>query len=249
MERNEYFYLKILFRAVLLAVAHQSSPASACDAASFPVVIDIGHSPSQPGAISATGRPEFEFNRDLATTIEKQLLVGGYPVTVLQSESGGLISRAARANAIHPRLFLSIHHDSVQPQYLQFWTANGRIERYSDRFQGWSLFVSRDNVQFDRSLSFATALANALRTRGLPFSRHHAEPISHENKTLLDPDRGIYAYDGLVILRRVRAPAALIEAGVIVNRDEERRAATPERRALIAESVAQAVLQFCDFPP
>jgi N-acetylmuramoyl-L-alanine amidase len=132
---------------------------------------------------------------------------------------------------------------------LQFWTVNGRIEHYSDRFHGWSLFVSRDNIQFDRSLSFATMLADALRTRGLPFSPHHAEPIPHEHKTLLDPERGVYAYDGLVVLRQAQAPAILIEAGVIVNRDEERRAATPERRELIAESVAQALLQFCDFRP
>ena len=239
--------MKTLFHAVLLVAAHQCVPADACEAAKFPVVIDIGHSPSRPGAISATGRPEFEFNRDLATTIETELLAGGYPATLLQTDSGGLISRVARANAINPRLFLSIHHDSVQPQYLQFWTTNGRIEKYSDRFHGWSLFVSRDNVQFDGSLSFAKALADALRTRGLSFSLHHAEPIPHEDMTLLDPDRGIYAHDRLVVLRRAQAPAVLIEAGVIVNRDEERRAASPERRALIAESVAQAVQQFCDF--
>jgi N-acetylmuramoyl-L-alanine amidase len=241
--------LKTIFQAILLAVVRQSSPASACDAVTFPVVIDIGHSPSRPGAISATGRTEFEFNRDLAAAIEKQLLAGGYPVTVLHTESGGLISRAARANRIHPRLVLSIHHDSVQPKYMEFWTVNGRIEHYSDRFHGWSLFVSRDNIQFDRSLSFATMLADALRTRGLPFSPHHAEPIPHEHKTLLDPERGVFAYDGLVVLRQAQAPAILIEAGVIVNRDEERRAATPERRELIAESVAQALLQFCDFRP
>ena len=112
---------------------------------------------------------------------------------------------------------------------------NGRKQFFSDRFSGWSLFVSRDNVSFDRALVFASGLADSLLKKGLPFSLHHAEPIPHENRPILDHSRGIYAFDQLVVLRAAEAPAVLLEAGVIVNREEEWRAASPERRVLIAD--------------
>ena len=41
-------------------------------------------------------------------------------------------------------------------------------------------------------------------------------------------------------------PAVLLEAGSIVNRDEELELDKPERRALIADAVADAVESFCD---
>jgi hypothetical protein len=40
-------------------------------------------------------------------------------------------------------------------------------------------------------------------------------------------------------------PAVLLEAGSIINRDEELEMATPERQALIGEAVTDAVAQFC----
>jgi hypothetical protein len=40
-------------------------------------------------------------------------------------------------------------------------------------------------------------------------------------------------------------PALLLEAGSIVNRQEELELATPERRTLTSEAVAAAVEDFC----
>ena len=45
--------------------------------------------------------------------------------------------------------------------------------------------------------------------------------------------------------RNAVAPAVLLEAGSIVNRDEELAMASPERQALISASVAQAVEIYC----
>jgi N-acetylmuramoyl-L-alanine amidase len=239
-----------LKRAFLLAAfCAAAAPALAnelvCEPAGFPIVIDRGHSPERPGATSATGQPEFEFNLSLAEVISGHLRAAGFPTDVPPPESGPIRLRAAQANRLRPRLFLSIHHDSVQPVYLQSWSVNGRKQFFSDRFSGWSLFVSRDNVSFDRALVFASGLPDSLLKKGLPFSLHHAEPIPHENRPLLDHSRGIYAFDQLVVLRAAEAPAVLLEAGVIVNREEERRAASPERRVLIADSVVEAARQFC----
>ena len=60
-----------------------------------------------------------------------------------------------------------------------------------------------------------------------------------------DADAGVYRFDQLVVLRMTRMPAVLLEAGSIIHRDEELKLLAPERRALIMESVVDAVTSFC----
>ena len=48
------------------------------------------------------------------------------------------------------------------------------------------------------------------------------------------------------MLRKTRMPAVLLEAGSIINRDEELKMGSPERRDIISSGVAAAVKKFCD---
>jgi len=156
-----------------------------------------------------------------------------------------LLSRTARANSLAANLFLSVHHDSAQRQYFLPWSYEGRGRFYSDRFKGWSLFVSYGNPYPRESVRFATLLADRLLARGLPFTTHHSEPIAGESKSFIDAARGIYRYDGLEVLRTAQAPAVLMESGVIINREEEAALSSPARQNSIAEAVAEAVDGFC----
>ena len=61
-----------------------------------------------------------------------------------------------------------------------------------------------------------------------------------------DAHTGVYWYDQLVVLREARMPAALLEAGSIINRNEELQMNSPERRDLISTSIAAAVESFCE---
>ena len=63
---------------------------------------------------------------------------------------------------------------------------------------------------------------------------------------LLNKETGVYSYDELVVLRSTRMPAVLLEAGSIINRDEELKMDSPERRDIISSAVAAAVKEFCD---
>jgi hypothetical protein len=47
------------------------------------------------------------------------------------------------------------------------------------------------------------------------------------------------------VLQRTHMPAALLEAGSIINRQEELVLATPERRAVTSAAIAAAVEDFC----
>ena len=63
---------------------------------------------------------------------------------------------------------------------------------------------------------------------------------------LLDKETGVYSYDKLIVLKTTRMPAVLLEAGSIINRDEELKMDSPERRDIISSGVTTAVKEFCD---
>ena len=112
-----------------------------CIKSGFVVAIDVGHTREKGGAISATGVPEYVFNRILADSLLQELKRDGYTKSFLIGDNS-LKGRAAVANQRNANLLLSIHHDSVQPQYLSKWILGGRARLYSDKYRGYSIFYS-----------------------------------------------------------------------------------------------------------
>jgi N-acetylmuramoyl-L-alanine amidase len=225
-------------------------PKPKCDRDGFRVIVDVGHTRESQGAISARGVPEYEFNLALAREIEAQLTKGGFAKTVLLVSSGpgrdSLIRRVVRANALGGDLFLSVHHDSVPETFKEPWELDDQKNWYSDRFRGHSLFVSYENGMRDRSIAFARQLGNQLKTRGLEYTPHYTKAfMGRWRRDLVDVNAGVYRYDQLMVLRSTRMPAVLLEGGSIVNREEELVMGSPERRALIAAAVVDAVEGFC----
>jgi N-acetylmuramoyl-L-alanine amidase len=221
-----------------------------CDRAAFRLVLDVGHTAQVPGAKSARGLHEFDFNLRLAKLIEKQLVDAGFAKTVLLVTDGpalqSLARRVARANAARADLLLSIHHDSVPDRLLEKWDYNGEPHTFSDRFHGHSLFVSYDNQDRRGSLLFGRLLGLALKSRGLQYTPHYTEKImGGRRRQLIDAEAGVYRFDQLVVLKYPHMPAVLLEAGSIINRDEELLMGTPERQDITAAAVLEAVEKFC----
>jgi len=232
----------------LLAIA-VTAPAKAASTCGDPprVTLDIGHSPGRPGAISARGKPEYAFNRRFVGELKAKLAADGFAVGVL-NQAGADISlgeRGRRVHALDRGVFLSIHHDSVQPRYLSTWTVDGRTHSYSDVFSGFSVFVSSRGQEYERSTGLARGIGEAMRRAGFRPSLHHGEAIKGENRPILDAANGLYRFDGLAVLRNAVVPAALLEVGIIVNRDEEASLERPEVRARAVGAVAAALGAFC----
>jgi N-acetylmuramoyl-L-alanine amidase len=228
----------------------KKSPESACDRAAFRAVVDVGHTAKAPGAISARGVGEYDFNLRLAALIERDLRRAGFGKTVLLVTDGpakkSLHERVARANAASADLFLSIHHDSVPDSFLQAWEYQGEEHYFSDRFKGHSIFFSIDNADPDGSLLFGRLLGEQLKARGLQYTPHYVEKfMGHRQRLLIDAKVGVYRYDQLIVLKSTRMPAVLLEAGSIINRDEELAVSSPERQSLIGAAVTDAVEGFC----
>jgi N-acetylmuramoyl-L-alanine amidase len=227
------------------------SAAAKCDRSQFRVVVDVGHTAEAHGATSARNAREYDFNFELAWEIQHGLIEDGFAKAVLLVTDGGarpsLFKRVAAANRQSASLFLSIHHDSVPDGFLEKWEFEDKPSHFSDRFPGHSLFVSVQNPNYKASLQFGSLLGNQLKERGLQYARHYTQAfMGHRRRILVDADAGVYRYDQLVVLRATQMPAVLLEAGSIINRDEEVQLSLPERRDAIGAAVVAAAEMFCD---
>ena len=231
------------------ATANQAASEN-CTRATFRVVVDVGHTLDVPGAMSARGVPEYTFNLQLARDVKQALVDAGFEQAVLlitgTAPWRGLFERAERANAMHADLFIAIHHDSVPDNLKQIWEYAGQKNEFNDDYPGYALFISNDNADRAGSLLFGHMLGHELERRGLHYTPHYTLALmGHRRRVLVDAEAGVYRYDQLIVLRTTRMPAVLLEAGSIVNRQEELELATPARRSLTSAAVAAAVADFC----
>lgn len=234
------------------AKAKPKAPApEKCEPRKFRIVVDVGHTPDSYGALSARNDPEFGFNFVLAKLITAKLKSEGFAATRLLVTDGkarpSLFKRVNAANDGRADLLLSIHHDSVPDKLLETWEFEGAKSYFSDRFSGYSLFVSQQNPHFATSLLLARMIGKQLKEQGLHYASQYTLPaMGRYRRQLLDKTVGVYRYDGLVVLSRTRGAAVLLEAGSIINRDEEMEMNSPERQELIAAAVAAGVGEFCE---
>jgi N-acetylmuramoyl-L-alanine amidase len=180
------------------------------------VALDVGHTLAEPGAISARGRSEFAFNRDFAVGLAPALRARGFDVQEVNF-SGTIASLAARPEeARGSDFFVSIHHDSISPEYLELWDWDGYEASHTTVKRGFGIFVSRRNPALATSLRCASMAGAAMRRAGFvptPWHGRKHQPADAEN--------GVWYYDNLVVLHKATFPALLFEAGVIKHREEE----------------------------
>ena len=132
-------------------------------------------------------------------------------------------------------------------KFLENWEFEGKKSHFSDRFNGYSVFVSHDNPDFRTSLAFAELIGKEMKAEGLQYAQQYSQAImGRYQHPLLNKETGVYSYDELIVLRKTRMPAVLLEGGSIINRDEELKMESPERRNIISSAVTAAVKEFCD---
>ncbi|TXI83162.1 MAG: N-acetylmuramoyl-L-alanine amidase [Cupriavidus sp.] len=196
------------------------------------VAIDVGHSLKRPGVIAASGAGEFELNRMLAKAVVERLRARNVATLVIGDDGKADVLTQRTAAARNASLFVSLHHDSVQPQFLD----------QVAQFSGFAVLVSRKNVAPDMSLACAQQVAQSMIAVGRRPSRYHAAQIQGENRPFADEQRGVHWFDDLVVLRTAIQPALLIESAVVVNAADERRVTSPEGRAKLADGIAGGIV-------
>ena len=193
------------------------------------MAVDVGHYAAEPGVISAAGIPEFQYNLALAQEVKSELGKRKLATRLIGERGDYAILHHRTRDAQGADLFVSIHHDSVKESLLP----------RADDFSGFSLFVSRLNSKPELSLACASAIGAQLKAAGFVPSRYHADPATGAPRPFADEANGVHYYDNLAVARTATMPSVLVEAGVIVNREEERRMRDPQVRGRIAGAVAE----------
>ena len=195
------------------------------------MAVDVGHYHAEPGVISASGIPEFEFNLKLALETKQFLEREKIAVRLIGEKGKHVFLNHRTRDAAGADLFVSIHHDSMRESLLP----------RRDEFAGFSLFVSRRNPQAARSLACASAIGAEMRAAGFTPSRYHADPVLGENRPFADEANGVHYYDNLAVGKTAAMPSVLVEAGVIANRQDEAKMRDPATRGRVARAIAAGV--------
>lgn len=242
--QNSSFALSLCLLPLLAlsTVPAQAEPANPPNLSGLHIALDVGHNKTAGGALSARGKFEFEFNQATARTIASVLRSAGAKVTIINEtgEITGLTVRPQRAASLGADAFLSIHHDSVNDKYLKTWQHQGKEQSYCDQFSGYSVFCSKENWKAAQSQILARQIGKAMLAAGFKPATHHHEPIPGENRPFLDASTGVYEYTKLIVAKAGKLPSALLECGVIVNRDEELEAQSADYQRRIGVAVAKA---------
>ncbi len=210
------------------------------------IALDIGHTKKSPGAYSARGRGEFFFNQDIVEKLAPVLRRLGAKAHIINPDGApiSLMARVTKARDSKADLFVSIHHDSVNQMYKRRWVVGGKMNEYSDRFSGFSVFFSAKNPKPGLSEKLAESIGESMLQEGFKPTMHHAEKIKGENRPIIRKDIGLYEYTDLIVLKMARIPAALVECGVIVHRKEEawlRERATQNK---ITNAIADGIVRY-----
>ncbi len=166
-----------------------------------------------------------------------------------------LYSRIALANEKQADLFISIHHDSVQEHHL-LRSEDGKIigvkEDFKQQFDpGYSIYIASDpkypntEMNYQDALKFAKIFANKMQAIGRKPSTYHEEKSGQENYQIIDLSLGIYnSKTILAVLRNAKMPAVLIEAGVIVDVEDEQLVSSQIFKDQFAMELAESIDEF-----
>jgi N-acetylmuramoyl-L-alanine amidase len=247
------FYLPEPFR-IVIDVATRSMRAEverpAVAAGKRPVervAIDPGHGGSDPGATGPGGLREKDVTLDIAHRVAPVLSRELAVAALLTRDDDRYVSleeRAARANAFHADVFVSIHCNASE-------TPAGR------GVQSYVLDVSRDDVaarvaaRENSSTAAASAelggvLAGLRASRSSTDSAHFATLIQQATMSSLQeryadtPNGGVLSA-GFYVLMGAEMPSVLLEASFISNPVEESRLATADYRQKLADGIINAI--------
>jgi N-acetylmuramoyl-L-alanine amidase len=204
---------------------HQAHPLPSSPPPSFTVVIDAGHGGMDDGAVAGNTK---EKDINLALALKIQQFSPEYHVTVLltrqtdelagkkSSIRESLEYRATLANERKADLFVSIHVNS---------TGTGTATSSSPK-QGFSAWVSKDNVRYPQSVQLGSAMLEAFRgTYATDESIHQV------------PDR-------IYVLRNSNMPAVVLECGFIDDPDDRAFISDSRNQEKIARDILQGIQRY-----
>jgi N-acetylmuramoyl-L-alanine amidase len=191
------------------------------------VVLDPGHGGLDPGAVSSTGVTEADLNLDIARRVRVLLVAQGFSVELTRDGDWfrSIADRSELAAALHPRAFVSIHHNSgVHPPQKLGPGTEVYHERNDDDSRRLAGLLWQDIVD------------------GL--SQFHIDWVASQYRgALWRADRDGDDFYG-VLRRADTVPAVIIESAFLSGEAEAELVTTDEFRDVEAHAIANGITRF-----
>ncbi|MFA5275313.1 MAG: N-acetylmuramoyl-L-alanine amidase [Candidatus Omnitrophota bacterium] len=212
------------------------------------VVIDAGHGGNDPGTIGRTGLREKDVNLDLAKRLGN--LLKGQGVEVIYTRATDrfipLESRVDIANRSGADLFISIHSNANRVRSLNGFEVYYVAASVSDSNRAVASARSAGiNLEDSYFASNSLALKATLWDMIYTYNRAESIELSHSicrfiNNNCDTKVIGVKAAR-YYVLKGIRMPGILIEAGFLSNASEERMLKNPFYRQKIVESIMEGI--------
>lgn len=188
------------------------------------IIIDAGHGGEDGGASSAKGTLEKDINLDIALTLEKMLLQGGYKVKMIRQTDVSIhnpdasTTRERKVSDIHNRVKIA---DSDKNNILVSVHQNHFSE---SKYFGTQIFYSKNHLN----------------------SQILAENIRKTVTTLLQPDntRKIKEASNVYLLDNISVPGVIVECGFLSNPDEAYLLSQEDYRDNMAYCIYLGILEY-----
>lgn len=216
------------------------------------IAIDPGHGGTDAGAVGPTGLREKDVTLDIAHRVAPLLAHELKIETLLTRDNDTYVPldlRAARANAFHADLFVSIHCNASEngkatgvQTFVLDEAREGAAARLAARENAQRGHSDADLKSADLSLVLSNLTTGEMTAR----SRHVADLLQRSALGSLLPrypdtrDQGIKTA-GFYVLVGAEMPAVLFETAFISNPDDEGRLATADYRQKLADAIANAI--------
>lgn len=214
-----------------LCLAFFASTASLNTKAVDGVLIDAGHSLKNPGSFSYSGHQESFYTAMMQKKVTEALQRQGIKSRAID-QNKTLLERAQTSGD----LLVSLHYDSV-PSSL-------RKKHVGDTVFGYSVFVSAKNTDYKKSVSCARSVAWGLQHAGEKPSLFHQKGLGGKDpRPLVDEKLGVHRFDDLILLKKSKQAAILVELGMWINKYDEKRLLSEKTTQMQAEGIALGIKQ------
>jgi N-acetylmuramoyl-L-alanine amidase len=210
------------------------------------VVIDAGHGGRDPGAISVSGEVrEKDLTLALAQALRDQLVKRGRVRVAMTREGDRFLTledRAIVARRLNAAMFVSIHMDSAANPLARGASVYSLSDVASDEEAAALAAQENQGAEVGPANASVEAMLSDLAMRAqMTASADLAARLVTKSAGRFELRPNPHRFAAFHVLRRADSPAVLFEAGYISNADDELLLRSPEHRAAIALTLAQAI--------
>ena len=232
-------------------------PGSGKNETRYIVVLDPGHGGKDPGAMGPSGSKEKDIALKIAHLAKDEIESGRSDIKVVLTRSDDrfipLVERTAMANTMDADLFVSIHINAAKnkaAQGIETYYLDNTTDRAALKLAAKENFVEEKELVDSRDTT-NLILADLITSSKVEDSVPLAESLQ---KSLVASQRE--RWPGVVdkgvkkapfwVLTGATMPCALVEAGFISNKEEEKRLLSESYQRQAAKGIARGILDYID---